>query len=138
MRGTKLERSPGIWRLRVFVGSDPITGSPRQLSRTFRGTKKQADTALAEFVSSVVSGDAPVISGITLGAYLHRWLDHITPTRSPTTVRGYRFKIKRITAKLGNVGLDKLTAQQLDRAYREWLDEGLDPSSVHHLHRVLS
>jgi hypothetical protein len=36
-----------------------------------------------------------------------------------------RFKVKRITVKLGNVALDKL-------------DEGLDPSSVHHLHRVLS
>jgi integrase len=60
------------------------------------------------------------------------------PTRSPTTVRGYRFKVRRITAKLGNIQLDKLTAQHLDRAYREWLDEGLDPSSVHHLHRVIS
>ena len=34
--------------------------------------------------------------------------------------------------------LDKLTAQHLDRTYREWLDEGLDPSTVHHLHRVMS
>ena len=138
MRGTRTQRSPGVWRLRVFVGSDASTGNPRQLSRTFKGTKKQADTALAGFLSEVLNGTAPMAGSATLDEYLHQWLDHITPTRSPTTVRGYRFKVKRISAKLGRVRLDKLTAQQLDRTYREWLDEGLDPSSVHHLHRVLS
>jgi integrase len=138
MRGTRTQRSPGVWRLRVFVGSDAATGNPRQLSRTFKGTKKQADTALAGFLAEVVTGAAPLAGDTTVAEYLQRWLDHITPTRSPTTVRGYRFKVKRITAKLGHVRLDKLTAQQLDRTYREWLDEGLDPSSVHHLHRVLS
>jgi integrase len=138
MRGTKTERSPGVWRLRVYVGSDPVTGNPRQVSRTLKGTKKQADTALAELVADVASAGAPLLRSTTLEEYLDRWLDHITPTRSPTTVRGYRFKVKRITAKLGHVQLDKLTAQHLDRTYREWLNEGLDPSTVHHLHRVLS
>jgi integrase len=127
-----------VWRLRVFIGTDPVTGNPRQVSRTFRGTKKEADTALAAFLSEVVSGQALVSSSVVLSEYLDRWLEHITPTRSPTTVRGYRFKAKRISGKLGHVPLDKLTAQHLDRAYRAWLTEGLDPSSVHHLHRVLS
>jgi integrase len=122
----------------VYTGADPITGNPRQVTRTFRGTKRQADTALSNFVTEVVRGKVPLTGSTRLGEYLDNWLGHITPTRSTTTVRGYRFKIKRIDAKLGNVRLDTLTAQQLDRAYREWLDDGLDPSSVHHLHRILS
>jgi integrase len=138
MRGTKLERSPGVWRLRVFTGSDPVTGHPRQLSRAFRGTKKQADTALAEFVAEVVNGTAPLVKSTTVAEYLDRWLGHITPTRSSTTIRGYRFKVKRITDQLGGIRLDRLTPQHLDRTYRHWLDEGLDASTVHHLHRVLS
>jgi integrase len=138
MRGTRTQRSPGVWRLRVFVGSDASTGNPRQVSRTIKGTKEQADTALAGFLAEVMNGTAPVAGTATLDEYLHQWLDHITPTRSPATVRGYRFKVKRISTKLGRVRLDKLTAQQLDRTYREWLNEGLDPSTVHHLHRVLS
>ena len=138
MRGTKEERSPGVWRLRVFIGSDPSTGNPRQMSRTFRGPKKQADSALANFVSEVSKGTVATSGDQTLGEFLNDWLDHIMPTRSPTTVRGYRFKIDRISAKLGRVRLDRLTAQQLDRSYREWLGEGLHPSSVHHLHRVIS
>jgi integrase len=138
VRGTKVERSPGVWRFRVFVGEDPETGNPRQVSRTFRGTKKQADTALAEFVSEVTQGTVPLKRSITLAEYLDRWIEHITPTRSPTTIRGYKFKLKRITEKLGPIRLDRLTSQHLDRTYRIWLDEGLDPSTVHHLHRVLS
>jgi integrase len=138
MKGTKLERSPGVWRLRVFIGPDPVTGNPRQVSRAFRGTKKQADTALAEFVTEAVNGSVPIVASTTLADYLDRWLEHIRPNRSPTTIRGYRFKIERINARLGAIRLDKLTAQHLDRAYRAWLDEGLHPSSVHHLHRILS
>jgi integrase len=122
----------------VYTGADPVTGNPRQASRTFRGTKRQADTALNNFVTEVVKGQVLLVQSTTLSAYLDSWLEHIGPTRSSTTVRGYRFKINRISAKLGNIRLDKLTAQHLDRAYRAWLDEGLDPSSVHHLHRVLS
>ena len=91
MRGTKDERSLGVERLRVFIGSDPVTGSPVQLSRTFRGTKRPADT---------------------------------TPTRSPSTIRGYKFRIARIDAKLGAIALDKLSPQHLDRRHRRWLDEG--------------
>jgi integrase len=122
----------------VYTGADPVSGNPRQVTRTFRGTRRQADTALSNFLTEVVKGQVPVVAWTTLAEYLGQWLDHITPTRSTTTVRGYRFKIKRISAKLGNIRLDRLTAQHLDRAYRQWLDEGLHPSSVHHLHRVLS
>lgn len=137
MRGTKEERSPGVWRLRVYIGSDPVTGSPRQATRTFRGTKKQADSALAEFVRDLGRGEVSTDRS-TLAQYLERWLDHIAPSKSPTTVRNYRGKIKRINEKLGSTQLSKLTAQHLDRAYRQWLDEGLHPTSVHHIHGVIS
>lgn len=138
MKGTKDERSPGVWRLRVFIGLDPVTGNPRQVSRTFRGTGREADTAMAKFLAEVASGKAAGGGSTTVGEFLDQWLEHIKPHRSPTTIRGYRFKIARIKKRVGSVRLDKLTAQHLDRAYRAWLEEGLDPSSVHHLHRVLS
>jgi integrase len=126
-----------VWRLRVFTGTDPLTGNPRQATRTFHGTKRQADSALAEFVRDVTRGTLTTDAS-TVEDYLERWLDHVSVSKSPTTVRGYRGKLKRIDTKLGHVQLSKLTAQHLDRAYRQWLDEGLHPTSVHHLHGVLS
>jgi integrase len=137
VRGTKQERSPGVWRLRVFTGTDAVTGNPRQATRTFHGSKKQADSALAEFVHALGGGTITTDSS-TVAEYLHRWLNHIATSRSPTTVRGYRGKIGRINTKLGKIRLSKLTAEHLDLAYRQWLDEGLHPTSVHHLHGVIS
>lgn len=138
MKGTMTERAPRTWRLRVYIGDDPLTGRPRQATRTFKGTKKHASTALAEFVAECANGLAPTVGAPTVSAYLDQWIIHIGSTRSPTTVRGYREKVKRIDAKVGRIRLSKLTARTLDRTYREWLDEGLSPTTVHHLHGVLS
>ena len=35
MKGTKRKRREGVWELRVYVGRDPGTGTPRQISKTF-------------------------------------------------------------------------------------------------------
>lgn len=51
--GSLTERRPGVWRLRVFVGRDPITGTPRHLNRTFRGGKRSAQRELANMVREV-------------------------------------------------------------------------------------
>ena len=137
VKGTRTEVRPGVWRLRVVTGYT-TEGRPRQASRTFAGTKKQADTALAGFVTEVESGTAAVDAGTSLDAFLDRWLAHIEGDRSPTTVRGYRDKLKRVRRDLGRVKVGKLTAQQLDRAYQEWLSEGITASTVHSIHTVLS
>ena len=138
VKGTLTERSPGVWRLRVFIGPDPATGNPRQATRTFKGTKRQATTALADFVSDVSKGRVPAPTSMTVAQLFEEWIDHITPTRSPTTIRGYKDKVRRINAKVGRVALTKLSAQMLDRAYQGWLEEGLSPTTVHHLHGVIS
>ncbi len=138
MRGTKSEVRAGVWRLRVVTGYDQVSGRPRQASRTFTGSTREADSALAAFVTEVDRGTANLDGHTTLADFLERWLDTIEPNRSPTTMRGYRDKAKRINAELGRVRLRALTAQQLDRTYRGWLDEGLSPNTVHHLHALLS
>lgn len=132
------ERSPGVWRLRVYIGEDPATGQPRQATRTFKGTKRQASTALAEFVTEASQSRLPATGSMSVAEFFEQWLDHIKPTRSTTTIRGYRAKISRINGKLGRTPLAKLTPHQVDRACRAWLDEGLSPTTVHHLHGVLS
>ena len=137
VKGTKAEVRPGVWRLRVVTGYSP-EGRPRQASRTFNGTKTQADTALSAFVTEVESGTANLDGATTLNQFLDRWLAHIEDQRSPTTIRGYRDKLRRVRRDLGSVHVAKLTGQVLDRTYRRWLDEGTSPATVHGIHRVLS
>ena len=45
MRGTEVEKRPGVWHLRVYDRT-----SDRQVRRTVRGTERQAHTTLARFV----------------------------------------------------------------------------------------
>lgn len=138
-RGTMTERRPGVWRLRVVAGYDPRTGNPKQVSRTVKGTKREAQRALAKFVTEVDSDQVAVSASMSLADFLDRWVEHVAAsTRSPTTVQGYRYKVKNVVAKLGKVKLSKLTAEQLDKAYAELLNEGLSPVTVHHCHGVLS
>ncbi|MDQ6784954.1 MAG: site-specific integrase [Actinomycetota bacterium] len=74
----------------------------------------------------------------TLAEFLDAWLAFVESQRSPTTVRGYRDKVRRWKAVLGPLRVSKLTAQELDRTYARWLDEGAAPMTVRHCHRVLA
>jgi integrase len=136
-KGTMTERSPGVWRLRVFVGRD-CNGQPVQTSRTVRGGKRMAQAALAELVAEVEAKGAPLSGTTTVGELLDRWLEYVTPLREPGTVRGYATNVCRIKPVLGQIKVAKLTAQHLDRAYRDWLASGLSPTTVHHCHAALS
>ncbi len=136
-RGTMIERSPGVWRLRVYIGRDP-KDRPIQVSRSFRGGRRAAQAELARFVTEVADRGAPVTSDVTVGELLDRWIEFVTPLREPGTVRGYKSHIVRAKAEIGRVKLTKLTAQHLDRAYSAWLAEGLSPTTVHHVHAVIS
>ena len=55
MRGTLREKRPGYWELRVQSGRDPLTGQHGQASRTFRGSRLEAEKALAAFYVEVVA-----------------------------------------------------------------------------------
>jgi integrase len=132
------ERSPGHWQLRAFAGFDPVTGNPRQVTRTFRGTERAAAKELGALVAEVEAGTFKRTTA-TVGQLLDRWLEFATPRQRPRTVYENRSKINsRIRPTLGSLRLDKLEADALDGAYRMWLEEGLSPSTVHQYHAILS
>jgi integrase len=137
--GTMRERSPGHWQLRAFAGADPVTGKPRQIARSFTGTKTAAGKALAQLVSDVEGGKYTGTTA-TVGQLLDRWLEVTGGDRQrPRTAYENRRKIDaRIRPKLGHIKLAKLDAEALDQAYREWLSEGLSPATVHKYHSILS
>ncbi len=132
------ERSRGVWELIVDIGRDPLTGKRRQRSKTFRGTKREAERALRSLVASAEQG---FMTGTetTLNGLLKAWLDLTEDQLSPTTVREYRRLInKRIAPALGETPLVKLTTPRLDEFYRALSDEaGLAPASVRQVHSII-
>ena len=139
-RGTKTEYKPGYWRLRVYVGDDPSTGKPIQRSRNVRGGVRVAERELSKFIAELERGEASTGPALrqTVGELLDTWLEFITPQRSPTSIRGYRDKVNRWKRAIGAMPVSKLTPKDLDLLYARWLAEGLSPTTVRHLHRVLA
>jgi integrase len=137
--GSKVEVRPGVWRLRVVRGYKP-NGAPIQINRTVTGTSKDAGKALAKLVSQIDDGTVATSGAMTFEAYLvERYLPHIESRLGVETYRNHHSRIhKRIIPTLGRKRLDRLTAMDLDAAYGDWLSEGLQASTVHAHHLVIS
>ncbi|MGH8988720.1 MAG: tyrosine-type recombinase/integrase [Acidimicrobiales bacterium] len=138
MRGSKRRLPNGAWELRVALGRDPVTGEYRRLSKTFRGTARQADEELRELIGRQ-SPDASGV-GATLGQLLDQWLaEGERLDLSPTTLRTYRAQIDRtIRPRLGRLPLVSLTSKHLDDLYRALKDAGRSPKTVRNYHAILS
>lgn len=134
MRGSKRERRPGVWELRVHVGRDPSTGRDRYRSRTVHGGKRAADRALAELVAEVTR--ARPSSSATFAELVEAWLELAERDLSPTTLRTYRsIADKRVLPALGDVPVERLTARDLDGLYIAASRE-VSPASVRRIHAL--
>lgn len=138
-----VRRRGNSWELRAYVGVDPTTGRAKYLTRTFRGGKREADEALARFVTEV-SGGGHAARDTTLNELIRRWLDLVRDDLSPSTVRGYERIIRcYINPTIGKVALAKLRTDKLDQFYSQLRDEGgqdgrpLSPATVRQAHAVI-
>jgi hypothetical protein len=137
MQGTIVERAPGRWLIRAFAGRGS-DGKTRHINRTIRGSKRDAQRALAQLVSGVSDGQVVAGQPMTLAQLVERWLEDIAPQRTPRTVYEYRRLARHdILPALGTKRLDKLTARDIDAFYRSLLERGLSPASVRRNHALL-
>ena len=117
MKGSMREKRPGYWQLRVFEGVDPLTGKKHYRTKAFRGTKRQAQNALAALVTEVNSGVVQP-KKCTVAELLDAWLEHIEHLgRSPSTLYGYRRLVVQLRRVLAQP-LAKVTPKVVDDLYR--------------------
>jgi hypothetical protein len=117
MKGSLRERRPGVWELIVQLPRDTSTPRGKQLSRTVRGTKREAQRALAALITEVSTGKISS-STMLLADLLERWLDHVSEQLSPTTVREHRRLVKKlISPDLGKLTPRRISTQRLDTYY---------------------
>ena len=135
MRGTKRKRGEGVWELRAYVGRDPVTGNPKQVSKTFHGSAREADEALRDLIEQQVPGRSDG-AGATLGQLLDAWLSECERMDlSPTTLRVYRTQIEHtIRPALGSIKVQRLGAKDLDDLYRAMKEKGSSPKTVRNHH----
>jgi integrase len=133
VKGILVEARPGTWYLRVYDRT-----AEKQLRRTVRGTKRQAETELARFVAEVEAGNRPLSGALTVDQYLERWLAHVAPSLQPGTVRSYRGRASGLKKEIGAVRLSRLTAHRVDQMYAKLLAGGMSPATIKMHHAVLA
>ena len=128
--GNITEVKKGRYRVRAYIGRDPVTGSPRFASKNVRGTKSDARAALNALLADVAEKrnrgkDTPVKVAML------DWIDHaVSLGRSQSTIDRYRIiNSKWITPLLGNLPLNKVDTYSVDKAVMA-MSESLAPATV--------
>lgn len=138
MRGSMRERSPGYWQLRVYEGTDPVSGKKRYRTRAFRGGKREASRELARLVAEV-DGGVVTPTRKNVGALLDEWLAHIEHLgRSPSTLYNYRRLVEQLPEGFKSQQLAKVTPKLIDELYRHLGTVGKrKPATVLRFHALL-
>lgn len=122
-RGSVFKRSGG-YAFRVDIGPDPATGKRRQTLRQGFRTKREAEAALEEVLSSVRDGSVTSRSSATLGEFLDGWLVTQKQRLKRTTHASYGVAVDRVRAQLGQVKLQALTPLQIEAFYADLSERG--------------
>jgi hypothetical protein len=79
--------APGKYRLRVFVGTDPVTGSPRQITLTVQAKAQRQPQQILDALRDDVATAEPTGSMATVRSLIEEWLEHSKARgRAPKTL----------------------------------------------------
>ncbi len=110
-----IERLPsGSYRVRVYAGTDPVTGKERRLKRTV-ATEERAARELARLLRAAEAGRAPEDSA-TVGLVLDRYLE-VADLGISTRLTHESYIRRIIRPVLGEVRLRNLGPDTLDALY---------------------
>lgn len=131
------DRGPRCWDLRVERGSDPVTGRRRQRTRTFEGTKRAAELALAKLVTDTRKEGGPTTEA-TLATAMDRWVAHKRQQgREEATLNNYRQQADTVCAEIGDVALDQIRPEHLERFYAGLTKAGRKAATVERYHSAI-
>lgn len=137
MRGHIRKRR--TWEFIVDIGLHPVTGRRRQKSKGGFATKREAESALHEFIRYVDGGGDPCPERIGLADYLRRWLDY-QRTRGirPRTLDGYEGYVRReINPAIGGLELAKVRPGNIRAVLAGMQQRGLSAATIAQVRSVL-
>ncbi|GER88990.1 site-specific integrase [Dictyobacter vulcani] len=130
--GTVYQRKDGRW-----VATISLDNGQRKYS--YFATQKEAVKAIREAHKLRDQGIILAGKDQTVAFFLETWLqDTAQPRLRPKTYIRYRqYVYRQIIPALGNIKLQQLMPQHLQKLYNGELRKGYSPQTVKHVHRVL-
>jgi integrase len=136
MRGQVIEKSKGVWLVRI---ESKKNGKRKSVSKQIRGTKKDAEKFRTKWLREIDTGVFVEPSVLTVNSYLDQWLTAaVRPRVSERTADGYAGLLKRyIREPLGEKKLENLQPLDIQKVYAEMQSRGLSARIVRHTHAAL-
>ena len=118
MAGSIEKRGENTYRL-IVSGGKNLDGSRCRKTKTIHGTRKDAEIALAEFITEVNRGMVPEGKSITFEDFFHIWKEKYgSKELAPKTYSRYLGMLRtRILPYLGSFALDKIKPTDLMNLY---------------------
>lgn len=136
MRGQIIEKSKGVWLVRIESNKD---GKRTSFSKQIRGNKKDAETFLTAKLSETDRGVFVQPSKQTLKSYLEQWLNTVAKVNvSEETFANYKWFIdKRISPRIGGLRLTDLRKSDVQHFYNQMTADGIGARMVRLCHSIL-
>ena len=145
--GMVRKREDGRWEGRIVVGHK--SNGDSIFRYIYADTQKELTAKLRQNIDAYQGVDLTEESRMTLSEWLDRWLEQMSLTLRPDTLKRYRGDMDRhVKPRLGQKRLTQLTAEDLRELYRFLLEQGriaprpgqgpgLSPATVHGIHAAL-
>jgi len=135
-KGQILERAGSQWLLRVYQGSDPLTGKRIYDNSAVSGTREQAEDELAARVSAKLPRPNPES---LFSEYTDWWLMiAVNPKLRAKTARDYAAHLRRYALPhLGRERLNSLRPLDIQGALGELVKQKLSPRTIRYTHSIL-
>lgn len=153
MAGSLEKRGDNSWRMVYFKGRDE-DGRRNRYTRNFKGTKSQAEKALAKFVTDIENGLVGDGENMLFSDLCERWMtEYAKEHLSPKTILDYQKIIeRRLKPTFGQFKLFNIKPLNITKFYRELknpekrldgrtkdgLARPLSGATIQKYHRVLS
>jgi integrase len=122
----------------IRIEGERINGKRQQKFKTIKGSYKDAQRELAKMLAAADAGVLVDPTSQTVASYLTDFFDSVQ-TLSPKTLERYvELAQRQITPHIGDVKLQKLTPELIERWHATLIKTGLSARTVGHAHRVLS
>lgn len=137
MKGSITPKGPGVWYLRFDVPTDD--GKRKQVRRTVRGTKRDAEQALRRFIAEAESGTLFTEQKLTVADYLQQWItDGCEGRLALKTIDWYRMVVDRhLSPTLGRHRLAQLGPAHLAKYFTTKRNAGLSETTLLGHYRTL-
>ena len=126
-------RKPGVWEIRVFTGRDDA-GRPTQVSKTVRGTKRDAQRMAATLESRPPSNAC----GRTVADVLAAWREVNDPVWAETSRRDYASRIARVLDDpIASMNVARLGVADVERWHARLRQAGVGEAAIRGRHATL-